>query len=163
MAPRRRSTKRGRKISNKSMRGGKNWCCNRNDCKEQGWAPRCSLGNVKYLCADNVTSENVTNLCKPEVFKGENWCCDRGDCKQQGWAPTCSPGNAKYVCADESVIPQNVTTNCRQAGVSIAANGTGLALKKTVAAFANGLVQSRGGKKSKRRKSNKNRRTNKRK
>ena len=30
MAPRRRSTKRGRKISNKSMRGGKNWCCNEN-------------------------------------------------------------------------------------------------------------------------------------
>ena len=114
MAPRRRSTKRARKISNKIMKGGKNWCCNGNDCKEQGWAP------------------------------------------------TCSPGNAKYVC-DNDVGSDNVTTNCRQAGVSIAANGTGLALKETGKAFVNGLVQSRGGKKSKRRKSNKNRRTNKRK
>jgi hypothetical protein len=39
MAPRRRSTKRARKISNKIMKGGKNWCCNGEDCNEQGWAP----------------------------------------------------------------------------------------------------------------------------
>ena len=123
MAPRRRSTKRARKISNNKMKGGKNWCCNGEICKEQGWAPTCSLGNAKYVCDDNVTFDNVTK-------------------------------------------------NCRQAVVSIAANGTGLALNEAYKnsgnagnAFVNALPNPfyNGGKKSKRRKSKKNRCTNKRK
>ena len=68
MAPRRRSqkrsTKRGRKGIRKSMKGGKNWCCNGNSCNEQGWAPTCSPGNAKYVCDDNVTSGNVTTVCR---------------------------------------------------------------------------------------------------
>ena len=166
MAPRRRSTKRARKISNKIMKGGKNWCCNGEDCNEQGWAPTCSPGNTKYLCDEKVLKENVTSQCNPIVFKGKNWCCNGNDCKEQGWAPTCSPGNAKYVC-DNDVGSDKVTTTCRQAGVSIAANGTGIAVKEAIKqsgnTFVNGFSLSNGGKKSKRRKSKKNRRTNKRK
>ena len=168
MAPRRRSTKRGPKIANKKMKGGKNWCCNGNECKEQGLGLTCLPRNVKYVCDDNVQSDNVTTFCKQAVFKGKNWCCNENKCKEQGWAPTCSPGNAKYVC-DNDVQSDKVTTSCRQAVISIAANGTGLAVKEATKQSGNTLVNgvsllvSPGGKKSKRRKSNKNRRTIKRK
>jgi len=53
----------------KGMKGGKNWCCNGNTCNEQGWAPTCTPGNVKYVCEDYLTDpDSVTTKCtKAEV------------------------------------------------------------------------------------------------
>lgn len=63
-----RSTKKGRKGMRKSMKGGKNWCCNGNSCNEQGWAPTCTPGNAKYVCDEYVTDPNrVTNDCRQAV------------------------------------------------------------------------------------------------
>ena len=178
MAPRRRSTKHGRKIANNKMKGGKNWCCSEKEgktvCNEQGWAPTCLLGNKKYVCDnDDVTSENVTTSCRYEVVTGKNWCCDEGVCNEQGLGLTCLPGKEKFVCPDY-VTPNNVnkdevTKTCRPATTTLvsktigtASDNIGTAIKKS-GNFVSSIVSFLGGKKSKRRKSNKNRRTNKRK